>query len=147
MIRFLSWISDCKSIHSIWKFACNVFVSTEKGVANINWFFFFAVLKPILKFLYQNRKQGCVFYAVQSTVFIQWIKIQLFAVSWISAVQHGPSYALVSVNTVLIAHRGLVCCWVMGACQGSCLCWRAVSFIVWGQRAGHMQVMSWTCLC
>ena len=29
---------------------------------------FFAVLKPVLKFLYQNGKHGCVFFVVHRTV-------------------------------------------------------------------------------
>ena len=29
---------------------------------------FFAVLKPVLKFLYQNGKHGCVFFVVRRTV-------------------------------------------------------------------------------
>jgi len=30
-----------------------------------------AVLKPVLKFIYQNEKQGCMFFAVHRTVFSQ----------------------------------------------------------------------------
>lgn len=33
--------------------------------------FFFAVLKPVQKSLYQNRRHGCIFFAVRKTVFSQ----------------------------------------------------------------------------
>lgn len=41
-MKFLSWISDCNSTHFTWKSACNVFMLTDNGVANItkSWFFF-----------------------------------------------------------------------------------------------------------
>ena len=74
MTRFLSWVSDYNSICSIWKFAGHVFMLTENGVSNIqkndNYL---AIMKPILKFLYQNRTQGCTFLSVHS-VFSQRIK-------------------------------------------------------------------------
>lgn len=36
---------------------------------------FLAVLLPVLKFLYQNEKHGCIFFSVHSTVSSQCIKI------------------------------------------------------------------------
>ena len=68
-------MSDCNSLHFIWKFAGNVFMSTENRLANMNWWFFLALLKHILKFLYQNRKHGCMFFTVQRTVFSLYIKM------------------------------------------------------------------------
>ena len=41
----------------------------------IYFFFFGAILKPVLKFLYQNGKHGCIFFAVHRTVFSQCIKM------------------------------------------------------------------------
>jgi len=37
---------------------------------------YFGNLKPILKFFYQNRKQGCIFYANHRTVFKQHTKMR-----------------------------------------------------------------------
>jgi len=36
---------------------------------------FLAILKPILKYLYKNRKHGCVFSTVSRTAFSQSVKI------------------------------------------------------------------------
>jgi len=36
---------------------------------------FFAILKPILKFLYQDRNTAAYFFAVHRTAFSQWIKL------------------------------------------------------------------------
>ena len=54
-------MSDCNSMHSIWKPGCNMFMSTENGVANIgnDWWFS------------QNlflQKQSWIFFLVKSTV-------------------------------------------------------------------------------
>ena len=39
------------------------------------FFFFFEILKTILKLLYQNRKHGCIFFAVHKAVFRQYITV------------------------------------------------------------------------
>ena len=75
----LTWMSDYNSIHSIWKITGNViYVNWKQNCEYIkkNWRFFSAVLKPILKFLYQNGKHGCIFFSVLRTVLNQCIKIQ-----------------------------------------------------------------------
>jgi len=74
MIRFLSWISDCNSVHFCWKFADKVFISIENDVINKNWFFFFN-LETFLKFLSQNKKHGYIFFTFESPVFSQCIKM------------------------------------------------------------------------
>ena len=85
-ISSLNWISDCNTIHSIRKFSDNVFILTNNRVRNVpkNWSFFSAVLKPILKFLYQNRKQDCKFFTIHRSVFLANVSkgIKLFARPW-----------------------------------------------------------------
>lgn len=81
----LSWMSDCKSIyiqlenmqvlHFCWLKIESKY--TEKMMI------FSAILKFILKFLYQNGKHGCIFLIVHSTVFNQCIKMHIFfAITW-----------------------------------------------------------------
>ena len=49
---------------------------TENGIANRQkGYDFFAILKPVLKFLYQNRKHGYISFAAHRTLFSQCIKI------------------------------------------------------------------------
>ena len=67
---------------------------------------FSAILKPILKFLHQNRKQGCIFFVVQSPVASQCIKMHAIICHHLS--QHciallSPQ-ALLLVDTELIGH-------------------------------------------
>ena len=119
MIMFLSWISDCNSIHSIWKCAGHVFMLTKNGVANTNRWLFLALLKPILKLLYQKWKHSCIFFTLQSTAFSQSIKMHTIICHHLSQrSQPCPPRALVWVNTEWIAHQRFGCCWVMGVCLG-----------------------------
>jgi len=49
---------------------------TENGIANRQkGYDFFAILKPVLKFLDQNRKHGYISFAAHRTLFSQCIKI------------------------------------------------------------------------
>ena len=79
MMKILNWISDCNSVYSLWKFAGNEFMLTENGVANTHThtklMIFSSILKPTFKFLYHNRKHGCLFFTVHRTVFSQYIKL------------------------------------------------------------------------
>lgn len=63
-MRLLSRMSDCSFTHSIWKL-----------VSNVIDFFFSAFLKPILKFLFQNRKHSWVSSTIHRAVFSQFIKM------------------------------------------------------------------------
>lgn len=107
------------------------FMSTENRIVNIlkkNWRFFSAVLKPILKFLYQNGKHGCIFFSVLRTVLNQCIKIQTTICCHL-----GPPRALVWAQTALVGHW--CCYWAMGACLGpGHASWRgrAAAMMVWG---------------
>ena len=59
----------------------------------------------IFKFFYQNGKHSCMFFAVQSPVFSQCIKMHTVMSHYLS--QHCmqcPPHALFSVDTALIAH-------------------------------------------
>ena len=66
---------------------------------------FFAVLKPVLKFLYQNGKHGCVFFVVRRTV-SQCIKMhQLIChpFSWQrTAPSPCPSFSTDAVNSTML---------------------------------------------
>ena len=120
MDRFLSWMSDCNSVQFIWKFPGKVFTSTENGLVNVpkknQWFF--AVLKPILKFLYQNANRGCIFFALHRAVFSQWIKmcnVTCHNLSWHCTVPSlCPVFSSDIVNSVLM----FGCCWAVGALLG-----------------------------
>ena len=102
------WIFDCNSIHSMWKFTVNVFMLTENRVASIQKKIDYLgeILKPILKFLCQNGKQGWMFCCSQECV-KQCKYIKLFTVTWVSTALCPPC-VLVSVQTVLIVHRRVV---------------------------------------
>lgn len=60
---------NSNSIHSIWELAQNVFMLTSNGVANKKKIDFSAILKPVLKFLYQNKKYSCVFFTFHRAMF------------------------------------------------------------------------------
>lgn len=72
--------------------------------------------QPIFKVLYQTGKHGCIFSAVQKTVFSKCIKIHTIVCHHL--IQHCPPPALLSVNWALIARHWFGCFWVMGACLG-----------------------------
>ena len=75
----LSWRSDCNSAHSIGKCSSNISIWTENGVTIAKKIdFFFEILKPILKSIYQNGKYSCIFFTVDRTVLSQHIKIHEF---------------------------------------------------------------------
>lgn len=59
----LSCMSDCNPICSIWKFA-----DWKWSCKYTNWWLS-AILKPVLKFLCQNGKPGCIFFTVHRTVY------------------------------------------------------------------------------
>lgn len=94
---------------------------------------FFAILKHILKFLYQNGKHSCLFFTIQSTVFSQCIKINAIICYYLS--QHCPLCALVSVN-LIVSER-----WVHGWGQSAV---KAASFIVQSRgRVSHARLHVW----
>jgi len=91
----------------------------ENGVTYINWWFFFSILKPILKFHYQSGKDRSIFFAVQSHVFCQCIKMHTIIFYQCSIREHCPPCVHISVDTaLLIAHWLFVCCWVIGVGTG-----------------------------
>ena len=92
----------------------NAFMLTENGVENIpkNWWSFWQSWNPILKFLYQNRKQGAYFSLFPEPCIANTSKgIQLLAITWVGAAL-WPPHALVSTQTVPGAAAGLAkpCC-------------------------------------
>lgn len=135
MIRYLNWVSDWNFLHSIWKFAFDVFISTENGVSNINWLFFWSILKPLkrfqglkrIKFLYQTRKHGCVS--------LQFRALCLVSVSKLFAVSSQHCTALPSPCSGFSQHSfssALTdCCWEMGECPWP-LCGGATSILAQG---------------
>ena len=128
-------MSDCSSMHSIWKSADHIFVSTENGLSKHKLKIFFAILKPILKFLYQNGKHGSVFFAVQGPLFSQRIKTHTAMRHHLS--QHCtalpslcPAFSWHSVNSMLMA-------WLLlsdGNMSGATLQWRAAAVTAWSRR-------------
>lgn len=68
--------------------------------------FFFSILKPILKFLHQNAKQGCIFFAVHRTLFSQCIKthnIICHNLSWHCDMPSPcPDFSSDSINSTLM---------------------------------------------
>ena len=103
-------IFDCNSIHSVWKFAGNVFMSPENGVANIQKTddFFLALLKPILQFLHHSGKHSCIFSAVHRTVFSHWSTyIQLFAFTWV-AIALCPPHSLILAQAAPVPYQYLI---------------------------------------
>lgn len=60
----LSCMSDCNPICSIWKFA-----DWKWSCKYTNWWLLSAILKPVLRFLCQNGKPGCIFFTVHRTVY------------------------------------------------------------------------------
>lgn len=70
LLFFLTWISDCNAVQLIWQFAgcCCIYCiyvdwkwnrKYSKKKKSVN---FLAILRPVFKFLYHNREQGCLFF-------------------------------------------------------------------------------------
>lgn len=100
---FFYGISDCITLHSIWKFTCKVFRQIENWVSN--FYFFFLTLKLVLKFLYLDGKQCCIFFS--TVMFSQCIKTHNITCHTEFALWHPP-HILALAQTVPIAHRCLV---------------------------------------
>ena len=67
-----------------------------------------AVLKPTIKFLYQNRNYDCILFAVHRAAFSQYIKMHtIFAVTVAGAARHLPR-DLIAAQTALIGHHCVV---------------------------------------
>ena len=127
MIRFL-----IEALSSTWKSAGNVFLYQLKMVLETLTDYFFAILKPIVKLLYQTRNHGCIFFTVQSTVFHLRIKMQTVICRHLS--QHCmalpspcPDVSQHSINQLLM----VVVCWAPGACLGM-LRWGGTAMVARG---------------
>jgi len=75
---------------------------------------FFCGLDNFFTLLHKNKKHGCVFFSIQSTVFSQRLKTQTTICHLLS--QLCSPCAVVSVTTVLTVHWQFSCCWAMGVC-------------------------------
>lgn len=86
-IKFLSLRSDHKSIHCIWKFAGNVFMSTKNGVTSVpkNYLFFLQSWNLFLNSLIKtaNSIQPCFLFTGLCLADVS-KGIQLFAITWVS---------------------------------------------------------------
>lgn len=81
-------------------------LETEIDVVVLGVFcFVFAILKPILKLRYQNRKHS---FTVQSTVLSQCVKMHAIICHHWS--QRCPPCVLGSADTAIAVHRGFGCC-------------------------------------
>ena len=112
MIRFLSWISDCNSIHPIWKFAGNVFISTGNGVTNkhthAHKIAFLGNLESYSQIPLSKWKTAYFFLLFTEQCFANVIKhILLFTITQVSTSLCAP-HVLVSAQTVLITHRCVI---------------------------------------
>jgi len=104
MIRILNRMSDCNSIHSIWKLIGHIFMSSEIGVANIkkkkkdN---FFCNLETCSQMPLSKWKAWlCTFFLFTGQCLGNKSKcIQLFAITWFSTALRSP-HALVAAQTV-----------------------------------------------
>ena len=97
----------------------NVFMLNENRVANIQKKIEkkTSILKPVLKFLYQNWKHGCFHIFLFTGLCLGNVSkcIKLFAITWVGTVL-CPLGALISAQAVSIAHWQIGCCWAIGAC-------------------------------
>lgn len=79
MIKFLSWIFDCSSICSVWKFTGDISMSTENEVTNIqkNWWFFLQSWNLFLNSFIKLESTATYFFffAVHRTMFSLRIKM------------------------------------------------------------------------
>lgn len=112
---------------------------------------FLAVLLPVLKFLYQNEKHGCIFFSVHSTVSSQCIKIhERICHHYELALRCGP-VGLITLRSSVGAERpghrhdgagrGRPQCLL---CQAACGLWAAIGH-VWKNAKSPLQVGSQLC--
>jgi len=104
-------MSDCNSIHSIWKYRWCSYVDWKLGhKCTKKLVILSAILKPVPKFRYQNGRHSYVFFTVHRTVFSRCIKMHTTVchnLTWASTALHLPPVP-VSAQTVLNAHRRVV---------------------------------------
>lgn len=106
MVRFFCWISHCKSTHTNSRMYCQMKMELLK-YQKISGFS--CSLETYSQFLYHNRKQGYFSFAFRKTVFSHFIKIHtIFCIPWAGTAPCPPPCALVSPQTVLIAHWRIV---------------------------------------
>jgi len=121
VIKFLSWIFDCSSICSVWKFTGDISMSTENEVTNIqkNWWFFLQSWNLFLNSFIKLESTATYFFFLLFTglclAYVSKCMI-LFAISWFSTALCPPLF-LVSAQTVQ-SHTDVVCCWAMGVHSG-----------------------------
>ena len=117
MISVMSWISGCNSIHFIWKFEGNIFISTECCFTCINWWFFRQSWN-----LFSNSFTKTESMAVYSLLFrALWLASvstcnylpSLESALYSTALPPCPTFSWHRVNRALMVG----CCWVMGVCQ------------------------------
>ena len=145
---------DCSSMHSIWKFADHIFVSTENGLSKHKLKIFFAILKPILKFFIKMESMAVYSLLFRALCLANVSKrIQLCAITWVSTAQHCLPCALLSADTVLIVCWWLGCCWVMGICLGPLYSEELLPLqhgaggVALPAKLGCMRPAGWTYLC
>lgn len=91
---FFSWMSDCNSIRSLWKFASNTFVNWKWSCKCTKKVIFFQIMTPILRFLYQNRKHGCISFTVHRTAFSVSKCMRLLAIT-------STCHSLISITVII----------------------------------------------
>lgn len=107
MITFLSWVSECNSKMPFVNLLV-IFLHRLQMESQIQMDDFSVILNPILRFLYQNAKQDCVFFSIYRLHLANVSQcMQLLAIIWVSTALHTPP-VLVSSKTALRAHQSLV---------------------------------------
>lgn len=104
---------------------------SENGVGNKK-IIFSTILKPIIKFLHQNRKHSYIFFAVRRTVFSQCFKIHKLIchhLSW----HHTVLCALVSAHTEWCSNVQLV---LAGWAGPGRFMGRTATVMAWQQEMG-----------
>lgn len=87
-------MSDCNSIRSLWKFASNTFVNWKWSCKCTKKVIFFQIMTPILRFLYQNRKHGCISFTVHRTAFSVSKCMRLLAIT-------STCHSLISITVII----------------------------------------------
>lgn len=108
MIKFLSWISDYNSTHSVLKYVGNLFTLIENSITNPRNSEFFFLAKIYSQILYQNGKHNCMLFTVCRNVFrhasvSKYTK--LFVTTWIwhcTAPSLCPGFISDRVNRTLL---------------------------------------------
>jgi len=134
----LSRVSECNSVHSISKFSGTIFMFTENGVTQINWWLFFQSWNLFSNF-FIKMESTAVYYSLFRAPYSASVSkcIQLFAITWVSTALHPvpwfqPGQCQSHIDVCLLLNSGFSPRQDKVTQQG-----RAATMMVWGR--------GWTC--